>query len=165
MPKLPLLLTAAALALVATGPAAAQESSNTETVTSPVLHDAVIVEMNRVRANRGRASLKTSAVLTSAALGHSNFLSVSGLFQHEDANGRPFWNRVVEAGYGGKRMGENLAQVSQCSRDTARVVVSLWMASAPHRANLLDRKFRFAGVGVAANDDCSIVTVTADYGN
>jgi uncharacterized protein YkwD len=168
MPKNTLLLTAAAavLAAIAASPAAAQESPDTATVSPAALQDAVVAEMNRVRENRGRTALKTSAVLSSAALGHSAFLSNSGLFQHEDAQGRPFWNRIVEAGYGrNKRMSENLAQVSQCTPATARLVVSLWMGSPLHRVNLLDRKVRFTGVGVTADADCTTVTVTADYGS
>ena len=112
------------------------------------------------------ASLRRYSVEPSAARGHSAFLLDTDLFQHEDSRGRPFWERVLEAGYPGyRRLSENLVQVSGCTTDTARQAVNLWMTSTPHRANLLDKKIRFVGVGVAATSDCSVVDITADHGS
>jgi uncharacterized protein YkwD len=167
MPKNTLLLTAAAaLAFVVAGPAAAQESPAPEQLSASEVETAVIKEMNRIRTGKGRVALKTHAILTSAARGHSAFLLDADLFQHEDSRGRQFWERVLEAGYPGyRRLSENLVQVSGCTTDTARQAVSLWMTSAPHRANLLDKKIRFVGVGVAATSDCSVVDITADHGS
>jgi uncharacterized protein YkwD len=165
MPKTPLFLTAAALALVVSGPAAAQESP-APAVTANEIETAVVKEMNRIRTARGRTPLRTHAILTGAARAHSAFLLDTGLFQHDDAKGRPFWNRILDAGYPGyRRLSENLVQVSGCTADTARRAVTLWMESPPHRANLLDKKVRFTGVGVAVTDDCSVIDITADYGS
>ncbi len=63
-----------------------------------------------------------------------------------------------------RRMGESLAMVSGCNRPAARTTVSMWMASRGHRANLLNRRFRFVGVGASTDADYSLTILTADYG-
>ncbi len=44
-------------------------------------------------------------------------------------------------------IGENLAYTT--GPMAAMAIVQMWMASPPHRRNLLDRKFRRTGVGIA----------------
>jgi uncharacterized protein YkwD len=126
---------------------------------------AIVREMNAVRADRGVPPLRAVRVLTRPARMHSAFLASTGSFQHEGRNGAPFWRRLVSAGFPrNRRMGENIAMVPACDRAAAAQVVALWMASPPHRANLLDRRFRVAGVGVSDSGDCASLLVTADYG-
>jgi hypothetical protein len=38
------------------------------------------------------------------------------------------------------------------------------MASPPHRANLLHRRMRVVGVGIAVRGRCASTVVTADFG-
>jgi uncharacterized protein YkwD len=121
--------------------------------------------MNRVRVKRGRVALRPLANLRRAARSHSRTLLRAGAFQHDSLNGAPFWTRLVKAGFPSRRrMGENLAMVSGCNRAAARTTVSMWMASPGHRANLLNRRFRFVGVGAFTDADCSLTILTADYG-
>jgi uncharacterized protein YkwD len=41
--------------------------------------------------------------------------------------------------------------------------VRMWMASPPHRANLLDPQLRRAGVGVGVARSCASAVVTAAF--
>jgi uncharacterized protein YkwD len=126
---------------------------------------AVIREMNAVRARAGVPALRAVRVLSRPARSHSAFMATTGVFRHEGRNGAPFWRRLVAAGFPrSRRMGENIAMVGACHPRAAAQVVALWMASPPHRANLLDRRFRVAGVGVADAGRCGELLVTADYG-
>lgn len=155
------------------GAAAAQEQSSvppgptpTAARPAPRVEKALLAEMNRVRTRRGRRALKPLASLNRAARGQSRALLGAGAFQHESLDGSPFWTRLVAAGFPAtRRMGENLAMVSRCDRAAARETVRMWMASRGHRANLLNRRFRFVGSGVARAPDCSTTILTADYGS
>jgi uncharacterized protein YkwD len=60
-------------------------------------------------------------------------------------------------------IGENLAWGTG-TEATAEAIVSAWLASTPHRRNLLDPSFTLIGIGDLAgvfqgNDDARVVTV------
>ncbi len=163
-----LILLALGALILATAPAA------TSTVQAPpvntnlskqAIERAVIRAMNVERVERKRPALRGNAALTRAARGHSAYMARTGAFQHESANGAPFWQRLVNQGFGrNRKMAENIAMVPGCDAGTAAWVVRLWMESPGHRRNLLDPELRLTGVGVAVVGDCEQVLVTADYG-
>ena len=148
----------------------------------PGLERALLREMNVARAEYDVAPLKSEATLQQAARKHSRYLSKLGRLDHESAGGKPFWTRLVKAGFPrNSSMGENLALVGGCGRPAgyvqlrrnqrqtvnaseARRVVSMWLKSPGHRANLLNPDFRFAGAGVTTDSACSATVYTADYG-
>jgi uncharacterized protein YkwD len=78
-----------------------------------------------------------------------------GYFSHDSANGGTFVDRIRKAGYVPRRvlpsLGEDLAWGSGTLGDPREIVQS-WMQSPGHRANILNRKFREAGMGVAFGD-------------
>lgn len=134
--------------------------------TAAQLERALIAQMNRVRTARGRRALRPHARLRRPARAQSRYLLRIGDLRHESADGSPFWTRIVAAGFPRNRhMGENLAMVSGCARTTARRTVAMWMRSPGHRANLLNRRFRWVGAGVAVGAGCSSTYLTADYGS
>jgi uncharacterized protein YkwD len=139
-------------------------------------------EMNVVRAEYGLAPLRAKTSLQRAARKHGRYLSRLGRLDHDSAGGKPFWTRLVSAGYPqNSHMGENLALVGGCGRPAgyvqlrrnqrqavnvseAQKVVSMWLKSPGHRANLLSPDFRFAGAGVISDSACNATVYTADYG-
>lgn len=147
----------------------------------PGLERALMREMNAVRADYGLAPLRARTSLQRAARKHSRYLARLGRLDHDSAGGRPFWTRLVSAGHPRtSRMGENLALVGGCGRPAgyvqlrrrerkvanageARRVVSMWLKSPGHRANLLSADFRFAGAGVTSDGACNATMYTADY--
>ncbi len=74
-------------------------------------------------------------------------------FAHQCAGERDLVGRVEAAGYLPCKcswsVGENIAWGSGSSSSPRRIV-DAWMNSAPHRANILDR--RFEDIGVAVDD-------------
>jgi uncharacterized protein YkwD len=166
MPPIRPLAALAACVALALPAAQADAARATQTVRAqPALEAALVQQMNAVRRAHGRAPLRPLATLARPARAHSAFLARSGSFQHEAADGAPFWTRLVAAGFPRqRRMAENIALVQGCTPAAMRQVVRLWMDSPGHRANLLDRRLRATGAGVVATPGCAEILVTADYG-
>jgi uncharacterized protein YkwD len=116
--------------------------------------------MNATRAAHGAGPLRLDAALERAARAHSADMLHKGYFSHAG-----FPNRVWAAGVRSHYVGENLAWGSG-SYAAAQQIVGEWMASPPHRANLLRRTFHRIGVGILVGrfegfDGASVVT--ADF--
>ena len=114
---------------------------------------AVVRVMNSVRASHGVPPLRVGRALTRAARSHSVDMARRGYFDHG-----AFVRRLRAFGVRANYLGENLASGSQPLSATA--IVQLWIASPPHRQNLLDRGFRRVGVGEAGD---LTRLVTADF--
>jgi uncharacterized protein YkwD len=133
----------------------------------------VFSRINSLRGARGLRPLRVSRGLTAAATYHTNQMGIRGFFEHESANGAPFWKRI-ERFYPsrvgrGWSVGENILwgapDISPAS------AVREWMLSPPHRQNLLSREWR--EIGIAAIHFASapgeyggrpVTIVTADFG-
>jgi uncharacterized protein YkwD len=113
---------------------------------------AVVRAMNVVRAQNGAPPLRVGRALTRAARAHSADMARRGYFDHG-----AFVQRLRRFGVRASYVGENLAYGTQL---TPAAIVQMWIASPPHRQNLLDRSFRRIGVGLAGG---STKLVTADF--
>jgi uncharacterized protein YkwD len=129
------MLAAAAFAFVAFPAAAgaATKASASET--------ALLNEINVVRAEHGLQALVFDARLTRAARAHTAAMTSSGAFAHG-----AFHTRMVRFGARGPLLGENLAW-GVGSYGTPHRIVQNWLASPPHRANLLRPGFSRVGLG------------------
>jgi uncharacterized protein YkwD len=114
---------------------------------------AVVRAMNAVRATNGVPPLRVGRALSRAARAHSVDMARKGYFDHG-----AFVRRLRSFGVRASYLGENLAAGSQPL--SAAEVVRMWVASPPHRQNLLDRGFRLVGVGEAGGSNR---LVTADF--
>jgi uncharacterized protein YkwD len=133
----------------------------------------VLGDINEFRVEHGLARLRLSSQLTSAARAHSQQMAQNGYFAHESADGSAFWLRLQSFYHRSPAqrwaVGENLLwSSSSLSGDRA---LGLWLASPPHRQNLLDPRWREIGVsavhearapGVYHGLDVTILT--ADFG-
>jgi uncharacterized protein YkwD len=133
----------------------------------------VVVDINRFRVEHGLARLRLSPQLTSAARAHSQQMAQDGYFAHESADGAAFWLRLQSFYHRSPAqlwaVGENLLwSSSSLNGDRA---LGLWLASPPHRQNLLDPRWREIGIsavhearapGVYHGLDVTILT--ADFG-
>src|SRR3954453_5583611 len=139
--------SAATVCASADGPTA-----QTSTVT---LANSALCLGNQDPTPRGLRPLKANKRLGKAAAGHARDMNARGYFSHDTAGGGTFVDRIRKAGYMPGRaspaLGEDLAWGSG-SLGTPREIVASWMASPGHRANILDRAFREAGMGVAFGD-------------
>jgi len=109
--------------------------------------------INKLRRRRGIRALKDNAKLRQAAAGHAADMVSKNYFSHVSADGRGFVARVSSTGYMSGatlwRIGENLAWGAE-SRSTPASIVQAWLDSPGHRKNMLNRRYREAGMAVAA---------------
>lgn len=100
----------------------------------------VFAQTNAQRAKAGLKPLISDATLDRAAQAWANYLASSCTFKHSTSTWRA--DRVAKAGW--SATGENIAAGYSTSS-----VVSAWMGSSGHRANILNSKYTGLGVGYA----------------
>jgi uncharacterized protein YkwD len=111
----------------------------------------LVAAVNEVRRAHGLRTLVVSPRLTAAANAHARVLAATGRFAHEWSDGSPFGTWILRyypvAAYTRWSAGENLVWSAQPL--VAGAAVDEWIASPPHRRNLLDPAWRQVGIGVA----------------
>lgn len=130
----------------------------------------ILRQVSVVRRQFGLPPLRISAGLTAAAWSHSQEMGRLGYFSHYSADGTSAGSRIRRfyrsRGYRMWWVGENLFW-SSTSVD-ARLVMQTWLASRPHRRQLLSRRYREQGVsavhvpgapGAFGGRDATIVTI------
>ena len=135
---------AAGVAMVASPAQAAP--AQTQTAQAQTLQTDIARLTNTQRTARGCAAVAVNAQLTTAAVGHSTWMARTGTFSHTGSAGSTFATRARTAGFT-RPAGENIAWGYR----SATEVVTAWMKSPGHRANILNCKSRSVGVGVAFN--------------
>jgi uncharacterized protein YkwD len=162
MPEKPRLLSVVVFSLGLALAVSAQAGAGSVTSTRPLAPSgvsmtprelAVVRVMNSFRSSHGVPPLRVGRALTRAARSHSADMARRGYFDHG-----AFVRRLRAFGVRAPYVGENLASGTQPLSATA--IVQMWIASPPHRQNLLDRGFRRVGIGEAGD---STRVVTADF--
>ena len=109
----------------------------------------VVTLTNAARAREGLSPLQPNESLMQSAQEYAVVLAPGDCFAHDCPPTPSQKERIAQAGYGGwKRIGENIAAGDR----TAEFIVSGWMDSPGHRANILKPEFTEIGVGVANGD-------------
>jgi uncharacterized protein YkwD len=164
-------LGAVLVAVVAPSQGAARPRSSA--VPKGQLQVALLGQINAFRAAHGLARLRLSGALDAVATGHSAQMAQLGYFSHDSANGQSFSSRIARVysprGYRRWSVGENLVWGGP---DIGAVrAFRLWLASPPHRANLLNAAWRQVGLGAVHSSNAPGVygggpatIVTADFG-
>jgi len=164
-------LTAVLLAVVA--PAQGSVRPQSTAAREAQLQGALLAQINAFRAAHGLARLRVSGALGAVADGHSVQMARLGYFSHNSANGQSFSARIARVypprGYRSWTVGENL--VWGGPDIGASRAFRLWLASPPHRANLLNASWREVGLGAVHSSSAPGVygggpatIVTADFG-
>lgn len=104
---------------------------------------AVLALVNEERAKVGCSPLTTSAPLTTLAQNFSEDMAARGFFDHTDPDGDTPWDRAAQAGVQGLAA-ENIAR----GQADAQAVMTAWMNSDGHRANILNCDYKTIGIGV-----------------
>ena len=94
------------------------------------------------------AALTWNARLGAAAYGHSRDMADNNYFSHDSLDGRRMADRINATGYTWSTIGENIAAGYNSVQD----VVSGWMASDGHCANLMNPRFTEVALACARND-------------
>jgi uncharacterized protein YkwD len=148
--------TAAACAGATTVPAAGN---------APTVRAAVLCLVNAQRAANGLGALADNGSLTAAAQAHSDDMVAARYFSHTSLDGRSYAGRISAAGYGGAATAENIAWGAGRQSTPAEIVTG-WMNSPGHRANILNGSLSTSGIGVAGGTPTgtSGATYTHDFG-
>ncbi len=132
-------------------PAAATGCANADAAPTaanvPAIRAAILCLVNAQRAASGLGALVDNAALTAAAQGHSDDMVARQYFAHTSADGGDFSARLAAAGWAGATSGENIAWGGG-TLGTPAQIVSGWMNSPGHKANILNGAFTNSGVGV-----------------
>jgi uncharacterized protein YkwD len=121
--------------------------------------------LNHERALRGLSALSLDTRLTGAAQGHSDDMVAHRYFAHGD-----FGARIRRSGWTRHRrswmIGENIGYGSG-RLGTPAGIVDAWMHSGGHRANILERRFRDIGIGIASGTPSGGggATYSTDFGS
>ncbi|MBX9397317.1 TerD family protein [Streptomyces sp. TRM72054] len=105
----------------------------------------VIDLTNHERARAGLPPLSPDPVLTRAAQAHSADMVARDFYSHTAPGGSQPWDRAAAAGSTRRSIGENIA----CGQRSPTEVVTGWMNSPGHRANILKPGFTHIGIGFA----------------
>jgi uncharacterized protein YkwD len=113
---------------------------------------AVLCLINRERAQSGETPLAPNLELQRAAEGHSAELVSADYFEHISPTGVTPVDRIRSTGYipsanVGYVIGENLAW-GTINLATPQSIVSAWIASPGHLANILESQYTDTGIGI-----------------
>lgn len=137
------------------------------------VRSATLCLINVERTSRGLRRLRASKQLRKAATNYSRTMVRKRFFDHVGPRGSTMVSRIKRTNYlkRGVRdwaLGENIGWASG-SLATPRQMVRIWMDSAGHRKNILNRRFRHVGIGVATGAPVRgkvrrAATYTTDFG-
>lgn len=115
--------------------------------------EAVRTEMlNRVnsfRQDNGRSPLLIDSLLELAAQRHADDMLGRSYYAHETPEGLTSHERIIAVGYDPSFTGENIAK----GQFSVEEVVTSWINSPDHRANLLSENFTEVGFGMALGEN------------
>ncbi|ETI40173.1 hypothetical protein F441_14243 [Phytophthora nicotianae CJ01A1] len=127
-----------------------QESTTTvfrelQTYSSTGFQTLMLNAVNKQRIAYGLSKLCMNKKLQTAAQGHSTNMAAKNYMSHTGSNGSTMSQRITAAGYKWSACAENVA----AGQTTVDAVVTAWMASSGHRANILSTKYTMFGCGYA----------------
>lgn len=134
----------------------ASQCQNTELTPEPgnvaLVRAAVLCLINRERAQSGELPLALNPALQAAADGHAQEMVSADYFEHVSPSGLTPLGRMRAAGYlpdpsAGYVVGENIAW-GTLNLATPQAIVSAWIASPEHLANILEDHYRETAIGV-----------------
>jgi len=163
----------AALVAVAVAPSSSSARLGGTQSRAAGVQVALLAQINSFRVAHGLTRLRISGGLTAAAGAHSAQMARLGYFSHDSANGQSFAQRLARVypsrGFRVWTVGENLVWGGP-DIGAARAF-RLWLSSAPHRANLLNPRWREIGLGAVHSTSApgvyggrAATVVTADFG-
>lgn len=141
-----------AVTLPAGGTAAAAKATPIPAATCPrpartaALQQAVIAEVNALRASRGLGALRASDRLAAIAQNQACDNASRQIVSHTSSDGRGLTGRATAGGYRWLAVAEN---VGLGPYGDAKGMVGLWKASPGHLRNMLNPRVTEAGLGLA----------------
>jgi uncharacterized protein YkwD len=122
---------------------------------------ATLCLLNNERRRRGLPRLHENHRLDLASMRHARDMARHDFFEHGDFVGR-IKRTAYLSGAGTWTVGENIAWGAG-PYATPKAIVHMWMNSPPHKENILSRRFREIGIGIARGAPRSGVSDGATY--
>ena len=146
------------LPLLATGCGASSGSPTDPGVQSAASVELTVYQLvNQSRVNAGLDPLENDPVIAEVARRHSEEMRDLGYFSHVDPEGMDVADRLHAASIQFSAAAENLIRVENATNPGGYAHDRL-MASAAHRANILDPRFTRIGIGAARRGDTWWIT-------
>jgi uncharacterized protein YkwD len=132
-------------------------------VASPQKAASLLDLMNNARTKAGTAVLVRDSALDDVALTRAQNLIEIGYFDHYAPDGESAFSELASRGIRYRLAGENLARNNYADAKTVDAAFEGLMASAGHRANILEERFSRAGVAAVQSGKMWVyVTVFKD---
>jgi uncharacterized protein YkwD len=146
----------AAIAALTAAPvqASAADASSPPSVTVPTARPSyystdVLIYVNAYRLLAGAPPVLLQWRLNNAAIGHAKDMANRRHMSHIGSDGSNAGTRITRAGFNWWIWGENVA----AGQRTSARVVTAWYNSPAHRAIMLDRRYRYMGLGRSVASD------------
>ncbi len=124
---------------------AAPRAVTTKTTQAPYTQADIISATNKARKTAGLNTVTTDEPLTRAAQKKADDMAKNSYFSHESPSGMKFWTLISEEGYAYMNAGENLA----VHHKSTLSLMTAWLESPSHRANILGTQYTDIGIGIA----------------
>ncbi len=113
---------------------------------------AVVDSINQIRASHGQPYLALNPQLVQAAQNHVIDMVTHSHHSHTGTDGSSVRTRVARTGYSsGSMAGENWVALTDPTK-----AVEWWMASPPHRGNILNTTWKEIGIGAGVNTNSGL---------
>lgn len=109
----------------------------------------LLQDTNIERSRSQEGDLALNASLNAAAQAKANDMVAHDYWAHNSPDGKTPWTFVINSGYDYQAAGENLAFGFM----NAQQVLTGWMNSPEHRANILNRNYSDVGFGITTADN------------
>lgn len=106
---------------------------------------AMLAQTNGERTSHNEPALQLNAQLTAAAQAKADDMAQRNYWSHVTPDGKQPWTFIQKAGYPFQAAGENLAY----GFGTSDQIVTAWMQSTEHRANMLNPNYQDVGFATA----------------
>lgn len=132
-------------------------------ISTDISSERLLLLTNKVRQENGLSSLILNSQLSEAAAKKGEDMFAKNYWAHNSPDGTTPWVFITNSGYNYVYAGENLARGFNNTND----VISAWMASSTHKANILSQNYKDVGfaveVGKLNNEET--VLVVEEFGN
>lgn len=119
----------------------------------PPQHIQSLLQMHNIERHKiGANQLKLSTALCEAAQNHAIWMDANNKMSHTGSNRSSVATRVTQAGYRSMMVGENIAH----GYSSPQAVMSGWLRSRGHRANILRKGYKEIGIGISGKYWCVV---------
>jgi uncharacterized YkwD family protein len=133
-----------------TAPAVTEPVETAPTTSSTLTYEQQVVELvNIERQKNGLSALTLSSSISDVARAKSQDMATNNYFAHQSPTYGSAGDMLTDFGITWSAWGENIAS----GQMTPEAVVTAWMNSTGHRANILSSSFTKIGVGYATNSN------------